>query len=270
MPAPHEIQPKQLLRLIGIPACPVIVDVCTPEDHAADPVVVPTALRHSHADLPGLVARLSGRPSLIVCQKGKKLSQGVAAWLRSEGLRSEYLSGGMVGWRATPAAPVIYRDAIPATTNGTTLWVTRHRPKIDRIACPWLIRRFVDPGARFLYVAPDEVLAVAERLGGTAFDVQGAPFAHRDGCSFDTLLDHFGLELPALQTMADVVRAADLGRPTDHPAAPGLLALSIGLSRMYREDQEQLTAALPFYDALYSWARDGQDETHSSNPQERA
>jgi hypothetical protein len=145
----------------------------------------------------------------------------------------------------------------------TRVWVTRHRPKIDRIACPWLIRRFVDPGATFLFVAPDQVMAVAENFDATPFDVADVTFTHRgDGCTFDALMDDFGLHTPALDRLSQVVRAADTDRHDLAPQAAGLLALSVGLSRMCRDDLQQLDLGLTMYDALYRWARDGYDEGH--------
>lgn len=264
MPGPNSITPAQLLRLIGTAECPAIIDVSIEADFDDDPHLIPTALRHPHRDLPGLVACLGDRRAVVVCQKGRKLSQGVAAYLRTEGIAAEYLDGGNHGWRDLAGAPRIPAAHIPLAVNGASLWVTRQRPKIDRIACPWLIRRFIDPRARFLFVEGAEVLNVADRLRATAFDVPGAPYHHEgSNCSFDALLDGFNLTTPALDTMARIIRAADTGRPGDAPQAAGLLALSVSLSRQYRDDNAQLTAALPLYDALYRWARDGQSETHS-------
>ena len=178
MPAPNEITVPQLLRLIGKPDAPEIVDVCIDEDFSADPHLIPGSFRWSHKDLPGLKARLDGNPSVVICQKGLKLSQGVAAWLAAEGLRAEYLSGGQFAWRDVEA-PRLVANSLPAPVDGATLWVTRHRPKIDRIACPWLIRRFVDRRARFLFVSPSEVEGVAERLSATPFDVEDVFWSHR-------------------------------------------------------------------------------------------
>lgn len=266
MPAPDAITPAQLLRRIGLPDAPAIVDICIDEDFALDPHLIPGAFRHSHKDPEGLIARLAGRGAVIVCQKGRKLSQGLAALLRAQGHAAEYLEGGAVGWRAMPDAPAVPFASLPAAGAAPSLWVTRHRPKIDRIACPWLIRRFVDTEARFLYVAPDEVAEVAARFEATPFDVTGVPLSHRgDLCTFDVMLDHFGLQSAPLQAMARVIRAADTGHPEAAPQAAGLLALSVGLSRQYRNDNAQLEAGLSFYDALYRWARDGQDETHDSS-----
>ena len=263
MPAPNAITVAQLNRLVGTPEGPLLVDVSTDEDFAADPHLIPGALRHAHDDLPGLCARLDDRRVVVICQRGGKLSQGTVAWLRSMAIDAEYLDGGNLAWRDHPDTTRVPAAAIPAPKGEGTLWVTRHRPKIDRIACPWLLRRFVDPFARCLFVAPDAVEGVAARFGATPFDVEGVFWTHRgDRCTFDTMLEEFGLDTEPLARLADVVRAADTNRHDLHPVAAGLLAVSVGLSRQYRDDLRQLDAGLAVYDALYRWARDGQDEGH--------
>ena len=144
------------------------------------------------------------------------------------------------------------------------MWVTRARPKVDRIACPWLIRRFVDPQAVFLFVAPSEVLPVAERFAATPFDIDGVFWSHRgETCTFDTMLAEFGLEWEPLLRLATIVRGADTARPDLAPQAAGLLAASLGFSRMYRDDLAQLEAAMALYDAFYRWCRDAAEETHN-------
>lgn len=263
MAAPNEITPAQLLRRIGTPDCPVIVDISIDPDFADDPFLIPGSVRHPHSDLAGLKSRLEGRACVITCQQGIKLSQGMVARLRADGHHAEYLSGGMFAWRDLPGTTRVPTASLPAPVDGATLWVTRHRPKVDRIACPWLIRRFVDPGARFLFVSPGEVLGVADRYAATPFDIEDTFWSHRaDRCTFDTMLDVFALHSPALDRLATIVRAADTNRHDLAPEAAGLLALSVGLSRQYRDDQAQLEAGLPLYDALYRWARDGADEGH--------
>lgn len=260
MPAPTEITPKQLLRLIGLPDCPVIVDISIDPDFADDPFLIPGSFRHPHTDLDGLIACLNGRPCVLTCQQGIKLSQGLTSRLCGRGIDAQYLSGGMFAWRDMPDAPRVPFATLPATG----LWVTRHRPKIDRIACPWLIRRFVDPAAEFMFVSPDQVAGVADRYGATPFDIEGVALSHHDGrCSFDAMLDLLNLRTDALDRLAGVVRAADTGT-NDSPQAAGLLAVSVGLSRQYKDDHAQLDAAMAIYDALYRWARDGSDETHAS------
>lgn len=256
MPQFGQITPAQALRLIGTPDAPVVLDVRLPEDLEALPRLLPTSRLISHTAIDTLTDP-PGR-AILVCMRGRKLSEGAAALLRSRGWQAEVLAGGAEAWAAA-GLPMIPRAALPATD----LWVTRHRPKIDRIACPWLIRRFIDPGARFLFVAPAEVAEVASRFNATPFDIEGAAFSHRgDHCSFDALLDDFQLHGEALDRMATVIRAADTDRHDLAPQAAGLLALSVGLSRMFRDDLQQLEAGMALYDALYRWARDGHEEGH--------
>jgi hypothetical protein len=133
-------------------------------------------------------------------------------------------------------------------------WVTRERPKIDRIACPWLIARFIDPDAEFLYVPAAEVAQVAEETGATSFDVPGAPFSHvGDHCSFDAFLAHYRLGEPALGRLATIVRGADTGRPDLTPQSSGLLAISQGLGAVFTDDHALLSHGMLMYDALYAW-----------------
>ena len=254
MPGFGQIAPAQLARLIGTPDCPVLLDVRLPEDREAQPFLVPTAQVVSH----DAVGPVTGSRAVVICARGRKLSEGVAAQLRTKGIAAEVLEGGMAAW-AEAGLPMVPMAALPATS----LWVTRHRPKIDRIACPWLIRRFVDPAAQFLFVAPSEVQAVADRFNATPFDIEGVFFSHRgERCSFDTMVQEFGLSTPAMDRLATLVRAADTDRHDLAPQAAGLLAVSVGLSRMFRDDLAQLEAGMLLYDALYRWARDGFDEGH--------
>ena len=246
MAAPNEITVAQLLRLIGTPECPVIVDISVDPDLEDDPYLIPSSVRLPHTDLPGLKSGLAGRACVITCQKGIKLSQGLTAWLRGDGIDAQYLQGGMYGWRDA-GAPRVPASALPDPVAGATLWVTRHRPKIDRIACPWLIRRFVDPGARVLFVSPGEVKGVADRYAATPFDV---------------MLDEFELRTAALDRLSHVIRRADTNSHDLAPEAAGLLAISVGLSPQFRDDHSQLNTGLMLYDALYRWARDGACEGH--------
>ncbi len=258
MPGPNTISATQLARLTGTPDAPALIDVRLPEDHAADPHQVPGSVWLPHRDVETLIPGLQGRRAVVICKRGAKLSEGAAALLRLGGIATEVLDGGTEGWRAV-GLPLVPAALLP----GTALWVTRHRPKIDRIACPWLIRRFINPAARFLFVTPSEVPAVAALFNATPFDIEGVTYTHRgEGCSFDALLDDFCLHSPALDRLALVVRAADTDRHDLSPQAAGLLAISVGLSRQFRDDLEQLDAGMTIYDALYRWARDGFDEGH--------
>ncbi|MDB5703419.1 MAG: sulfurtransferase, partial [Sphingomonas bacterium] len=169
---------------------------------------------------------------------------------------------------AEAGLPMVPESSVPARDGaGRTVWVTRSRPKVDRIACPWLIRRFVDPAAVFLFVAPAEVPGVAERMGATPFDIEGdgVRWSHRgELCTFDVMVEEFGLgTIEPLRRLAAIVRGADTGHPEIAPEAAGLLAVSLGLSRIYADDLEQLEAGMAIYDALYRWCRDATGETHN-------
>ena len=146
-------------------------------------------------------------------------------------------------------------------------WVTRERPKIDRIACPWLIRRFIDKDAEILYVPTAEVMHVAQQQHAVPFDVPGVELTH-DGprCSFDAILKKYGLEDPALAQLATIVRAADTDHLNLSPQAPGLLAISLGLGAIFRDDQELLQTGLAIYDALYAWRQTLSGERHGWYP----
>lgn len=263
MPSLTEISVSRLSKLTGLPDSPVIVDVRIPEDFDADPRLIPGSCRRSHLDVAAWAPDFVGRSVIVSCQKGLKLSQGVAALLRHDGIPAETLEGGFEAWRAA-GEPLVETDHLPERdTRGRTLWVTRARPKIDRIACPWLIRRFVDPEAVFLYVQASEVKAVADRFSAAPFDIEDTFFSHRgEHCTFDSMLEAFGLKTPALDRLAVIVRGADTARHGLAPEAAGLLAISLGYSRRYRDDLEQLEATMAVYDGLYRWCRDATDETH--------
>ncbi|MES2056415.1 MAG: sulfurtransferase/chromate resistance protein [Pseudomonadota bacterium] len=264
MPAINSISPDKLLKLIGTPGGPAIIDVRTAEDFAADARLVPGAVRHDFATVAEWGPAFAGQSAVVICQKGQKLSEGVAAWLRQSGVGAEVLDGGALGW-GIAGYPMVPEAALPPRdARGRTIWVTRARPKVDRIACPWLIRRFVDPDAVFLFVTPSEVPGVAERFSATPFDIEGVRWSHDgDRCTFDVMVETFGLgTLPALAHLATIVRGADTARPDIVPEAAGLLAMSLGLSRMYADDLEQLDAGMLMYDALYRWCRDARGETH--------
>ena len=270
MPSPTQITVAQLSRLIGLPNAPVIIDVCIDEDFAVYGTLIPGSFRHPFDDIEALAPKLSGKKVVVACFKGLKLSQGAAAILRTHGIEAESLEGGNVAWRAA-GEMLVPADKIPGVQgSGGSLWVTRHRPKIDRIACPWLIRRFVDPKSRFLFVEPSQVILVADRFHATPFDVEDVFWSHRgEHCTFDTMVEEFGLESEAMKRLAVIVRGADTNRHDLAPEAAGLLALSLGLSRMYKDDLEQLEAGMALYDALYRWCRDASHESHDWPAQTR-
>ena len=187
------------------------------------------------------------------CVRGHEVSQGVAQTLREAGISARYLVGGIEdGWR--PAVGRLMQKA----GNASTRWVTRERPKIDRIACPWLIARFIDPEAEFLYVPTGKVLSAAKETEAIPYDVPDVQFSH-DGelCSFDAFLKTYHLTDPALQQLAVIVRGADTAWLDLAPQAAGLAAMSLGLSHIFKDDHEMLKHGMIMYDALYAWCKGG-------------
>lgn len=265
MPSPNEISVPQLARLVGTPDAPILLDVRNDEHYAEDPRVIPGAIRRVARTAETWAHEYAGQRVVVSCHHGAKLSQGVAAWLRQEGAASaESLEGGHDAWVAAGALLMDPTRMPRRDAKGRTVWVTRARPKVDRIACPWLLRRFVDRDAVILFVAASEVMGVADRFQTTPFDIEGVAWSHRgDTCTFDTMLAEFGLDSPALRQLALIVRGADTARMDLAPEAAGLLAASVGFSRMYKDDLAQLDAVMPLYDALYRRCRDAQDETHN-------
>lgn len=266
MPAINTISADKLSRLIGLPHAPALIDVRSEEAFAADPRLIPGARRRAVDEVANWAGALNARSVVVTCHHGLELSQGVAAFLRHEGIRAEALEGGAAGWAAAGLPMVPHANLPRRDANGHTLWVTRARPKVDRIACPWLIRRFVDPEAVFLFVSPPEVQAVAHRFDAAPFDIEGegVVWSHRgELCTFDVMVEELGLAgFEALTRLAVIVRGADTARPELAPQAAGLLAASLGLSRMYGEDLHQLEAGMTLYDAFYRWCRDATEETH--------
>ncbi|HSI23982.1 MAG TPA: chromate resistance protein ChrB domain-containing protein, partial [Methylophilaceae bacterium] len=170
----------------------------------------------------------------------------------------------IAAWQALPLPLVRKRPDLGVTGEKPSRWITRERPKIDRIACPWLVRRFIDPQAEFFYVPTAQVFEEAKRLGAVPYDIADAPITHAwEKCSFDALLEAFDLHHAALDTLATIVRGADTDRLALAPQSAGLLAISLGLSRLHADDHEMLEAAMPVYDALYEWCRAAQGEKHS-------
>ncbi|NKN10590.1 chromate resistance protein ChrB domain-containing protein [Rhizobium laguerreae] len=263
MPSFLEITPDKLARIIGTPNLPTIIDVRNDEDFGSDPRLIPGSIRRDFRRVTEWGPEISG-PAIVLCQRGQKLGHGVAAYLRTMGKDAETLEGGFEAWRDAQGI-LVPEDKLPSRdAQGRTVWVTRARPKIDRIACPWLIRRFVDPSAVFLFVPAPEVALVGDRFNATPFDIEDVFWSHRgELCTFDVMIEEFDLKIEALLHLATIVRGADTARPDLAPEVPGLLAVSLGLSRMFDDDLEQLEAGLAIYDAFYRWCRDATDETHN-------
>ena len=214
MPSPTEISVAQLSRIIGLPGAPTLVDVRPRDDGGSQRHVLPTARPMDPQTVSAWAHSFSGRRVIVYCRDGGDLSQGTAAWLRHAGIDAQTLEGGFDAWREA-GQPQVCTDRLPQRDDaGRTTWVTRARPKIIRIACPWLIRRFIDPAAVFLYVAPSEVTAVATRFKATPFDGGDGIWNDRaDACTFDVMLEEFDLKTRALSRLAAIVRGADTGMP---------------------------------------------------------
>jgi rhodanese-related sulfurtransferase len=267
MPAIHTISVDKLFRLVGTHGGPTIVDVRGDTAFASEGTLIPSAIKRDAMSVDTWATALTAENVIVVCETGSDSGPGAAAWLRQIGKSAETLEGGHAAWRAAKLPVVPQAVLPPRDALGRTRWVTRARPKVDRIACPWLIRRFVDPQAVFLYVAPEDVLNVAHQFDAAAFDISGdgVTWSH-DGerCTFDVMVQAFGLGgIDALQRLAMIVRGADTDRLDVARESAGLLAASLGLSRMYSDDHEQLAAGLTLYDAFYRWCRDATGETHN-------
>jgi rhodanese-related sulfurtransferase len=264
MPSVTTITVSQLSRLIGLPHTPAIIDVRIDEDYRADPRLLPGSSRRDYRTIEQWAPSYHGKSVVVACQRGQKLSEGTAAWLRHAGIEAQTLEGGFEAWKRSNEL-LVRTDKLPdRDIQGRTVWVTRSRPKVDRVAGPWLIRRFIDPSAVFLFVMPAEVTAVAEHFKATPFDIEGVFWSHRgDTCTFDAMIEEFGLKSDPLMQLATIVRGADTARPDLTPQSAGLLAASLGYSRIYRDDLQQLEAAMALYDAFYRWCRDATVETHN-------
>jgi rhodanese-related sulfurtransferase len=257
------ISPRDLFSSLCTGSAPLVFDVRRKAAFEADDRILVSARRRSPDEVREWHPKIpADRQVVVYCVHGHEVSQGVAEALREAGIRARYLSSGITGW-AELGLPLRKK-----ATNEPRQWVTRERPKIDRIACPWLIRRFIDPEAAFLFVPTEQVFAVAAETGAAAYDIPGAePFSH-DGefCSFDAFLRAYAIKDAALDALALIVRGADTGRLELTPQSPGLLALSLGLSANYPDDHAMLEHGMIMYDALYAWCRSLQRETHNWTP----
>ena len=236
---------------------PLVIDVRRNERFKESPYLLKGALRRDPERVLEWKKSLPRAASVVVyCVHGHEVSQGVA-----KALQARYLEGGLEHWKE-------HGGELAAKPKGaSTRWVTRERPKIDRIACPWLVRRFVDPEAEFLYVPTPQVRKIAQEKEAVPYDIPDVEFSH-DGelCSFDAFLKKFHLKDPALEELALIVRGADTNRLELAPQAPGLAALSLGLSINFKNDHEMLEHGMVMYDALYAWCKEGKDEVHTWNP----
>lgn len=275
--AKYAIALEALLRRFATPSMPVLIDVRRREAYDKADTVIPTAHWRDHKRASAWAAEVPrGRDApqgdvVVYCVHGHQVSESAAALLRAAGLAACYLEGGIEGWRDA-GAPLVAKAALERyRPNGASQWVTREAPRIDRLACPWFVRRFVDPAARFHYVSPTQVSAVAAETGAVAYDISepGIEFTH-DGprCSFDAFVKIFGVRDPALDRVADIIRGADTSRHDLAPQCAGLLAITLGLGAIEGDDHALLERAMPLYDGLYGWARFAAGETHGWPPKQ--
>ncbi len=264
----HAVSAAALNALLGGAHSPWLLDVRKAPAYDAAEFTLPGALRCAPEQVQDQLDRLRGKKIVTCCVHGHQVSQNAAQTLRDAGIDARFLVDGIEGWHEAglPTMRKLADFGVPATRAQPSCWITRERPKIDRIACPWLIRRFIDRQARFLYVPADQVSAQAESQDAIAHDVPGVTFSHRGAaCSFDAFLADFGLREPGLDALAAIVRGADTGQPGLTPQSAGLLAISLGLSANFSDDHAMLEQGMVVYDALYAWQKTAVNEIHSAD-----
>ncbi len=271
------ISPEQFAAELGHANAPLVLDVRRAARFNESDRLLPAARHCAPEDVARFAAEHAPGDVIVYCVYGHEVGQEAARALRDAGWNARFLAGGIeggqegvdepqavAGWRAQPLPRLRKRPDLGVTGDQPSRWITRERPKIDRVACPWLIRRFIDREAEFFYAPTAQVFDEAQRLGAVPYDIPGAPIGHEwELCSFDALLKAFELDDASLSKLALIVRGADTDRLSLAPQSGGLLALSLGLSQLHAEDDHaMLEAAMPMYDALYAWCRTEQGETH--------
>jgi rhodanese-related sulfurtransferase len=284
MTSPFSISPSDLLPRMGTAGAPVLLDVRRDAAFEASALMLAGGQRCAPQNLAAWAAENADQRDqtiVVYCVYGHNVSADACAQLRSLGFDAFALSGGLQGgqdgvdsaedislWRNSALPTWRKRIDWNLTGKGGSRWVTRARPKIDRIACPWLVRRWIDPKAVFDYVPDAQVLPYAQQIGGLAYDIVGAPITHvGELCSFDALLQAMDLHTPALDLLARIVRGADTDLLQLEAPCAGLLAITQGMSRLHaQDDAAMLQAMMPIYDALYAWCVDqtqGRTERHA-------
>lgn len=275
--AHQSLTATRLFSNFGNAAAPLIIDVRAAEAFHANTTMIAGATWRDPATVLAWRKYVPRHRSVVVyCVHGLEISKNACAALREVGIDAAMLEGGIHGWQAAQY-PTVEKSSdlsIPSAINTPSRWITRERPKIDRIACPWLIRRFIDPMAEFIFVPADQVISRASETGAIAFDVPKVQFTHRDdACSFDAFIGDFALTDPLLQPLALIVRGADTDQLALSSQSAGLLAISLGLSHLYTDDHQMLAHGMVIYDALYAWlkhnservAQHKQAETHNAD-----
>jgi len=252
------IEIDELRGRLGCSGAPMIFDVRRRAAFDSDDRVIPTAHWRDHGQVDEWAVSLPpGTPVVVYCVHGHQVSQAAVAALRARNVPARALRHGFEGWRESGAATIL-KDARPAQREegGPSRWVTSIEPGLDRIACSWFLRRFVDKEAQICFVGADQVEASAVELDAVAFGVTGVACGRNgDGCSFDAFLDRFGIDDTVLVELARIVRGAETGQLEPAPESAGLLALSRGISALASSDHEALKRGFLLYDALYAWRR---------------
>ena len=266
-PFEFSTSPSELAVRLLSDTAPLVIDVRKNDPFLSSQYILPGALRRDPLLVDIWANELpKSQAVLVYCVYGHEVGMNTMYALRQRGIEATFLLGGIEDWRT---AGLTLSNKVAGLS---TRWVTRDRPKIDRIACPWLIRRFIDAQAEFLYVPTEQVRQIAEDQNATAYDINTtvaeSKFTHvGELCSFDAFIKHFRLgQDAAIARLATIVRAADTDTLGRSPEAAGLLAISIGMSRMHTDDHDMLEAMMPVYDALYGWCKDkeaGKAEQHN-------
>jgi rhodanese-related sulfurtransferase len=263
----YAISPKDLWNAIATHDAPLIVDVRRHEAYAQSPQLLPAALWRDAAAASQWSNEFDrAQPIVVACKAGHEMSQWTIAQLRGADFDARVLEGGYEAW-AKAGLPFVAKPELGRfAPKRPSVWVTRRRPKLDRVACPWLIRRFLDSQARILFVDPDQVPNVARESGAIPFDIKDVELSHEgERCTFDTMLKLFGLEgEPSLARLALIVRGADTARPDLAPEAAGLHAIALGQSALAGDDDHALLdRGFMIYDALFAWLRFAAEERHN-------
>jgi rhodanese-related sulfurtransferase len=258
----RNIESNAVYRQLGMQDGPLIVDLRNIAELERSGEFIPSAVWVDPARMEHWGRRLSTHRPVAVYSSDEVASAAMGALLESRGIAYGVLQGGFDAWKqqGLPTVRIRREYRVP----GSSRWITRERPKIDRVACPWLVRRFIDPNAVFFYVPATAVRTEAAGLGAEPYDIADVTFSHRGPrCSFDAFLDEFGLHDPILDQLADIVRAADTATLERSKEAAGLLAIALGMSATIRDDILLLEQAMSLYDSLYAWCKTARDETHS-------
>lgn len=255
------VSARTIYAQLGLNHAPTLIDVRPASDIERVPRMIPGAM-HVEFHLIEQWLRKRQPQTLCIYSSAAHEIEVLAHTLSNSGANVSVLQGGIDDWMSSALPTIRVREDLGVP--GKSQWVTRERPKIDRIACPWLIRRFIDPLATFHYVPAQRVRSDASALGAQPYDIPDVTFSHRGArCSFDAFLDEFELHDPILDELACIVRAADTATLEQSREAPGLLAISLGLSASIDNDQLLLETAMLVYDALYTWCKTARDEPHS-------